>query len=69
MAAGQELGRLPRAAKAAVELDRGAAAQEAGYGVRLMKMLHADAGLKNDGEEAKKIDAPLINPYTPHSMP
>ena len=43
-----ELGRLPRAAKAAVELDRGAAAAEAGYGVRMMKMLHPGAGLKND---------------------
>ena len=36
-----EFARLPRAAKAAVELDRGAAAAEAGYGVRLMKMLHS----------------------------
>ena len=43
-----KLGRLPRAAKAAVELDRGAAAAEAGYGVRMMKMLHPGAGLKND---------------------
>lgn len=43
-----ELGRLPRAAKAAVELDRGAAAAEAGYGVRMMKMLHPGVGLKND---------------------
>jgi hypothetical protein len=43
-----DLGRLPRAAKAAVELDRGAAAVEAGYGVRLMKMVHADAGIRND---------------------
>ena len=46
--AAEELGRLPRAAKAAVELDRGAAAQEVGYGVRLMKMLHPGSGLKND---------------------
>jgi SAM-dependent methyltransferase len=42
------LTRLPRAAKAAVELDRGAAAAEAGYGVRVMKMLHEGSGLKND---------------------
>ena len=50
-----ELGRLPRAAKAAVELDRGAAAQEAGYGVRLMKMLHSGAGLKNDVIVASEV--------------
>ena len=43
-----DLTRLPRAAKAAVELDRGAAAAEAGYGVRVMKMLHEGSGLKND---------------------
>ena len=42
------LGRFPRDAKAAVELDRGAAAAEAGYGVRVMKMAHEGAGLKND---------------------
>ena len=42
------LGRFPRDAKAAVELDRGAAAVEAGYGVRVMKMAHEGAGLKND---------------------
>jgi SAM-dependent methyltransferase len=42
------LARLPRAAKAAVEADRAASAAEAGFGVRLMKMLARDAGLKND---------------------
>ena len=42
------LGRFPRDAKAAVELDRGAAAAEAGFGGRLMKMAHEGAGLKND---------------------
>ena len=46
--ASRALGRVPRAAKAAVELDRGAAAAEAGYGVRVMKMAHEGAGLKND---------------------
>jgi SAM-dependent methyltransferase len=46
--AARALGRVPRAAKAAVELDRGAAAAEAGYGVRVMKMAHEGAGLKND---------------------
>ena len=46
--ASRALGRFPRAAKAAVELDRGAAAAEAGYGVRVMKMAHEGAGLKND---------------------
>lgn len=44
----EELGRLPRIAKAAVECDRAAAAAEAGYGVRVMKMTHIGAGLKND---------------------
>ena len=42
------LGRFPRDAKAAVELDRASAAAEAGYGVRVMKMAHEGAGLKND---------------------
>ena len=42
------LGRLPRAAKAAVEVDRVTAAAEVGYGVRVMKMLRDGAGLKND---------------------
>jgi hypothetical protein len=46
--ASEELGRFPRIAKAAVELDRAAAAAEAGYGVRVMKMTHSGAGLKND---------------------
>jgi hypothetical protein len=44
----EELGRLPRIAKAAVECDRATAAAEAGYGVRVMKMTHIGAGLKND---------------------
>lgn len=44
----ESLGRLPRAAKAAVECDRAAAAAECGYAVRVMKMTHAGAGLKND---------------------
>jgi hypothetical protein len=31
-----------------VECDRAAAAAECGYAVRVMKMTHAGAGLKND---------------------
>ena len=41
-------GRMPRVAKAVVEEDRGAAAREAGYGVRLMKLLHREVGIRDD---------------------
>ena len=41
-------GALPRAAKAAVEADRGAAAEEAGYVVHLAKLLHPAACVRND---------------------
>jgi hypothetical protein len=43
-------GRIPSLCKAAVELDRGAAIVESSpmYTVRLMKLLHADAGLRDD---------------------
>jgi hypothetical protein len=34
--------------KAVLEKDRGAAAEEEGYTVALVKMLHRDVGIKND---------------------
>ena len=41
-------GALPRAAKAAVEADRAAAAAEARFGVALLKLLHPSACVRND---------------------
>jgi len=41
-------GALPRAAKTAVEVDRGVGAAEKGYDVRLIKLLHPESCVRND---------------------
>jgi tRNA G46 methylase TrmB len=43
-----KLGRIPFMCKAAIEKDRGAAAEEVGYAVSLMKLLHDDVGIRDD---------------------
>ena len=46
-----ELSRIPRMCKAAIEKDRGAAAEEAGYTVALLRMSStcgAEVGIKDD---------------------
>merc|ERR1712232_755869 len=43
-----ELSRIPRMCKMAIEADRAAAAEEDGYSVSIMKMVHDNTGPKDD---------------------
>jgi hypothetical protein len=67
-------GALPRAAKAAVEADRAAKAAEARFGVRLLKLLHPGACVRNDllagwPLEAEQAHAAAGRLFTPPPAP
>lgn len=63
-------GALPRAAKACVETDRAARAQEHGYRVHLVKLLHPEACVRNDLLIGWPTDLPGADAlFTPPSAP